>query len=62
MYRYCGSFVKAEIKRFHGEGLRRYKIIDIEENFDLNIIVYYNNIRHVMNVLKGLQMAGEGEK
>lgn len=54
--------MKAEIKRFHGEGLRRYKIIDIEENFDLNIIVYYNNIRHVMNVLKGLQMAGEGEK
>ena len=54
--------MKAEIKRFHGEGLRRYKIIGIEENFDLNIIVYYNNIRHVMNVLKGLQMAGEGEK
>lgn len=47
---------------FHGGGLRKYKVTVMEKNFDLNIIVYYNNIRHVMNVLKGLQMAGEGEK
>lgn len=44
----------------HGEGLRKYKVIDIEKNFDLNITTYYTNIRHVMNGLKGLQMAGEG--
>lgn len=45
---------------FHGGGWQKYKVTVMEKNFDLNIIAYYNNIGHVLNVLKGLQMAGEG--
>lgn len=45
---------------FHGGGLRKYKVTVLEKIFDLNITTYYTNIRHVMNGLKGLQMAGEG--
>ena len=47
---------------FHGGELQRYKVTVMEKNFDLNITVYYNNIRHIMNGLKGLRIAGEGEK
>lgn len=47
---------------FHGGGWQKYKVTVMEKKFDRNIIAYYNNIRHVLNVLKGLQMAGEEEK